>query len=297
MCQIPEDFANTYCNGHRMALGSSTLSRNGTSAWGPIFLPAARLADYLTRDPDEVTETEGGALNGPTGAHPRWSIATRDGMLYTADHNYVRAGLADEVIHCGWGAGGHGTGTVDCGAPYTEEHGAHTSALSAWDYTAGKTIATMDWWASSVWIDTGTKHGVVYFATFVKDTGLHGTPAHLWYGSETCPHGYFDKRHTGVGDGASCKTSLLQIYDPLDIAASLNEEVTPYSVQPTVEATIYPTFINDVNFQDAAQDDLIMGAWYDEVDHRLYLRERMGDTRAAGSDNEDRSMIHVFQVE
>ena len=290
MCSIPQWFADSYCKGYGIALGSAILPRNATSAWGPMFLPAARLSDFTTRAADVIQASETDAINGPDGPHPRWSIPTLNGLLHTYQHKYVRTTFRDEVIHCGWGPT-----EADCGPPYESQRGRHTTEWAVFDPTM--TMTSLDWWASSAWIDTGTKHGLCFFATLVRNTGIHDGKAHLWYGTATCPHGHYDRRHdpNTPGDGSSCKAPVLHIFDPAKVGEALRGVRSPWDV-PCVEYPLYGTLFAESRFQDAMQDDLIIGAWFDEVDRRLYVRERFGDTRIVGYDSEPRSMIHVFEV-
>jgi len=203
-----------------------------------------------------------------------------------------------KVVKCAWGTTHAGNPDHDpLYPPYdTPTHGGHIDVIT------GPWSEAMDWWASMVMIETPTKQGLCYFSTIVGPTPGYPDPAHSWYGTKTCSHGHVDGRHdvSTAGDGTSSKMNAMHVYDLNQIAQVVAGTMTAETIRG-VQHNLYPSPLSLVDFQDASMDDLFIGAFFDEVTGRLYLRERYGDSRGSygywgTGDNEPRSAIHVFQL-
>jgi len=280
-----------------MALGSATLSRNATSAWGPIFIPTDRLATWASAPPDVVQDYDGQAINPPGGAQPRYTIAN---PIAGMQHPYTAPRMRldyEDIVTCAWGPTHAGNPSHDpLSPPYDSAlNGSHIDV-----YTAPFS-SPLDWWASMAFIETETRQGLCYFTTMTVPIPGYPSPVHQWYGTKACPHGYEDKRHdpTTAGEGTTSKMNALHVFDGNDLADIITGVKTATEVRGVMH-NLYPDPLALSDFEDAAANDLFIGAFFDPVTNRLYLREQWGDSRGqaywGAGDNDPKSAIHVFQV-
>jgi hypothetical protein len=175
----------------------------------------------------------------------------------------------------------------------------------------GKDIAT-----ASVFVDTGTKHGVIFFGELVGTIPGHiyenGSPqeCHAGYGVGTvdkngkragepgylgqaaCAHGQLDASWQATGPGAGSIGGYCWIYDPSDLIAVANGSAAPWSPVFTDEFLISSIPDCTIPSQTFAYRTYA-GAWYDPLTKRIYLSAKEADMEGCCAPV---PRIHVFQV-
>jgi len=175
----------------------------------------------------------------------------------------------------------------------------------------GKDIAT-----SGVFVDTGTKHGVLFFGQLVGTIPGHvyenGSPqeCHTWYGvgavdkngkrpgdpgyfgGAACAHGQLDPTWRATGPGAGTIAGYCWIYDPSDLIAVANRSAAPWSPVFTEEFMI--SSIPDCTIPSQTMNIRTYGgAWYDALTKRIYVSATEADMEGCCAPV---PRIHVFQV-
>jgi hypothetical protein len=175
----------------------------------------------------------------------------------------------------------------------------------------GKDIAT-----ASVFVDTGTKHGLLFFGQLVGTVAGHtyenGSPqeCHSWYGvnavdkngkrqgdpgyngANSCPHGQNDPTWQATGPGAGTIAGYCWIYDPSDLIPVANRSADPWSPVFTEEFLI--SSITDCTIPTLTpRIRCYGGAWYDPLTKRIYVSDSEVDKEGCCAYV---PRIHVFQV-
>lgn len=134
----------------------------------------------------------------------------------------------------------------------------------------------LDWVDQGIWIDNGTKHGIVGMGQWIDaipgyDYPGSDTKPHSWYGPDTCGHGH-DARplYQGTGPGATTVVDMLYISDPMNAIAVKNGLMAPGSNNLASHAQLPE--ISSYPFA-ARRDtlDKVGGMFFDETTNLLYV--------------------------
>jgi hypothetical protein len=157
----------------------------------------------------------------------------------------------------------------------------------------------LDWMDTCAWIDTPTKHGVLFLGQLV-DT-IEGYPypngetkTHLWYGQNPCCHGQDGRPvYMATGPGAGTIVNYAWIYDPVDLGRVASGELQPWQVVPpsVFKAHTMGNFTRERRHRLYA----FGGMWYDEMSNLLFVVEC--DREKPPASMEWQPVIHVFGIQ
>lgn len=189
----------------------------------------------------------------------------------------------------------------------------HPAAPPAEDnpYNLSPQAANCDWLTQHVWIDTGTKHGVLAFGNIAAAVG--GRDAHFWYGngwtggpdqdvSHTCDHGEAYTLGGGTGPTATAGVNMYCIYNPSHFGEVKLGTRNQYSgVAPAEIGRMGASVFG--GFMDEEWSTLAFGpigpawrpvgqCWFDTTTNRLYVAKNLADNDGYNP----QPVVHVFEV-
>ena len=164
--------------------------------------------------------------------------------------------------------------------PYTTPDRCHrdtdyTNEFDFWNPRNG--IGYFSWtdyiWQGGIWIDTPTKHGLMYFPTlgngrtFYQNSTLNAERASHWW----------------------------MVYDPNDLAQVARGEKQQWEIQPRNSwKVVYPGLSDPLPGWADEPKNMITGVTFDQTTGRLYIAVRFG--WATGGAGENGHTIYVYQV-
>ena len=298
MFPLPASFATDNTDGKNVAVVGMMHSGVTSSPFGPslhafaFFDPTTMPANTLADPSTTITPT---TLIGHDITHKK----SRDTRYKT----------------CGW------TSPYDCrlGTPIAD-------GITDWGGIDSST-AENDQVRWGVWIDTPTKHGVLYGGQLVRTPLGYTAPGdpdglvHMWYGDPShasstgsdgsgyvnleCCTGQADPYWLATGPGAHFRMPMGWIYDPDDLIAVAAGTVDPWALTPTTDAFEWGAVAPSSAFADAhppaspsdfdnvpSADHFGLGAFFDSTTNLLYMSWR-ADLYTTGN---LRPLVMVFEV-
>lgn len=164
--------------------------------------------------------------------------------------------------------------------PYTAPDRCHrdtdyTNEFDGWNPRDG--VGYFSWtdyiWQGAVWIDTPTKHGLVYFPTLGN--------GRTWYQNSTL--------------NATRASHWWFVYDPADLARVAQGQKQQWEIQPRNTWRVnYPGMLNPLPGWSDEPRNMITGVTFDPATGHLYIAVRFG--WATGGAGENGHTIYVYKV-
>jgi len=164
------------------------------------------------------------------------------------------------------------------------------------------TCSQLDTANGAVWIDTSTKHGIVFMsmmvdvvddAAFVAAKYGGDTHPHVFYSTyKNCCHGQDKGVNSGTGPHTPSLVPQFWIYDPATAIAGATGAITPYQAANTPSTSHKHLYDYHANFKKDS-GYYAAGLFFDPVSRLLFMPDTFQDS---GSQHEAIPVIHVFQV-
>lgn len=305
--QIPAWFADAYTNGHRWGVVSGAHSGYAECQVG---------CNLIVQDlPDPFT-----AAADTTAARPyagQYTIGNQRILFHDIDRPQARD--QDWAI-CSWSKPGDaGHQHYDCRLNEYIDQGPAT-----WSGPVGVTYTEEDSAAGGVWVDTPTKHGLVFFGQLITTPSAYTPPGgsqwvHAWYGDPThasttgstgagyvdgsCCHGQDDTWWGATGPGAHYRVPHSWIYNPMDLIAPAQGSAVPWSVTPAEVKQWVDAGDGLISWplveRRSNRAGFITQPYYDTANQLIYLMLRKQDTTSVygnATPSIRQPIVLVFQV-
>lgn len=305
--QIPESFANAYTGGKRW----------GVTSWAHSGYAECQVGcNLIVQDlPDPFT-----APADTTAARPyagQYTIGNQRILFHDITHPQARD---QNWAICSWSKSGDaGHQHYDCRLNNYIDQGPAT-----WSGPVGATYTEEDSASGAVWVDTPTKHGLVFFGQLITTPTGYTPPGgsqwvHAWYGNPThasatgstaagyedgkCCHGQGDSWWGATGPGAHYRVPHSWIYDPADLIAPAQGSADPWSVTPTEVKQWTDAGDGLISWplveRRSNRSGFISQPYYDAANQLIYVMLRKQDTTSAYGNalpSIRQPMVLVFQV-
>ncbi len=253
MVTIPPSFT-PYTAGATFGIGGPITSGNASSPWGAMLLASALPSNDTPADAVSVVSR---AVQQHRITRQEVSHISMDCQrLIYHDINCKQARDAN-FLYCDWHV------------PYDSSLGGQTSP-------GAPIFTSIDQISAAVWIDTPTKHGVLFFgqlATTIPGYAYGGgdTQTHMWYGPTVCPHGQnAAPAAESVGDAAGTVVPYLWIYAPEALAQAAQGAIDPWAVAP---ASVVPMQTLAPGWVKADVGYMFGGAYFDAETRLLFVSQ------------------------
>jgi hypothetical protein len=145
----------------------------------------------------------------------------------------------------------------------------------------------LDWVDQGIWIDNGTKHGIVGMGQWCAaipgfDYPGSDTRPHNWYGPDTCAHGHVaTPLYQGTGPACSSVVDMLYISDPMNAIAVKNGLMAATDNNITYNAQL-PEITNYPFSAKRDTLDKVGGMFFDSTTNLLYVSFKLSYSNAIG---------------
>jgi len=145
----------------------------------------------------------------------------------------------------------------------------------------------LDWVDQGIWIDNGTKHGIVGMGQWIDaipgyDYPGSDTKPHSWYGPDTCAHGHVaTPLYQATGPAATTVVDMLYISDPMNAISVKNGLMAPGANNLASHAQLPE--ISSYPFS-ARRDtlDKVGGMFFDATTNLLYVSFKLSYVNGIG---------------
>jgi hypothetical protein len=293
--------ARSFFNGRELVFGAETATRG---PMGFSLIATKRPSNPGLLPPDEAGDFHN-VTGGPGTPPPRWSLDGQPAIAHGNNAVGIHATAPARAfkrpanfVNCGWS-----NVNAERRSPAASDNPGYISEPGGG--TGFCDLDAIDSVGSAVYVDTGTKHGVICFGVMVWPSDEVPVP-HSWYGPEGndvtrtrpgCPHGHVAPTgNSGTGYYASAIAPFWWIFDPQACKDALDLKIPIDAVQPASAFDARRMHGEDPSVlarMKAPTRWYVTGSYYDPVESMLYVAE---DGGRGWADGEVRTMIHAFKV-
>lgn len=185
--------------------------------------------------------------------------------------------------------------------------GYSSTSPDGYDFGGGHTMNNYhnsDEWSGGAFLSAGSKSAVIFVGNKGLGTDWYGFSDGTQYPIDDPPEFPYPAvpayPHDARGWWSTSFEAQVIFYNPADLAAVANGTMQPYEPQPyaTLSLDEYLYNIDKVNhasFPDNRNQYRLGGCAFDRANGLLYIIEYRGEP-AGGEWNDDRAVVHVFQV-
>jgi len=248
-----------------MGAGSSLMSGNAMSSWGPELVAGAPFP----------TESTPAGFGKPNIVFPSRYVQYQlmqgrinlDGSLSGGQPIVAVKRSGNYVFH-------NTNPSVGYPQPPTEIDPAKNGGMG--------TYTQVDGVCSCVYVDLPDKAGIMFF-------GAEGT-GHVWYGpNSNCGHGLGDPCGGGQGPSATGHAAKWWIYDPNECRRVVQNAIEPWQAQPS--SAFDPS--NAIAPSKMGCRAMAGGAYFDRQTRQLYVAAPQADDSIPGL---QMPLIHVYKI-
>jgi hypothetical protein len=248
-----------------MGAGSSLMSGNAVSSWGPELVAGC---------PFPADNTPGG-FGKPNIVFPNTYVQYK---AMQGSMNLDGSLLAGQQIIAAKRPGNYVFHNINPSVGYPQP----PSEIDPLKNGGAGTYTQSDGVTSCVYIDLPDKVGILF-------VGAEGT-GHVWYGPNSdCGHGFADPCGGGQGPSSSGHAPKWWIYDPADCRKSVEKTIQPWQVQP---ASAFDPSIAIAPMKLGCKRSP-GGVYFDRDTRQLYVAAMQADDSISGL---QMPLIHVFKI-